>query len=261
MHFGVDGHPTTLQRLKPSCTSLAVIKSAYSFAGDFLAQVFGTTLSQYLRAVRIFLAFVAQCAGSLALLSLAHQASVQEDRFALKCSPLLMCKALSWLAHIGQIRGLADLMVNPLVRALSSTPAPHDRREALPLPLAILAAWESHIVSRLCPPAVGLVLGAFLLCAHCSLRFANALGPSPFHFRHKHLEGFVGRPKPQIRASLLLGQALEATKTESKKHSSRISFCMPDLASLPFHALCPTCKHWYAFAGPYNCPGCQKADS
>ena len=63
-----------------------------------------TTLSQYLRAVRIFLAFVAQCAGSLALLSLAHQASVQEDRFALKCSPLLMCKALSWLAHIGQIR-------------------------------------------------------------------------------------------------------------------------------------------------------------
>ena len=78
------------------------------------------TLAQYLRAVRIFPAFVSQCAGSFSLLSLAHLSdflagcptSVQEDRSTLRCSPLLMCKALFGKASqhlrnagVGTVRG------------------------------------------------------------------------------------------------------------------------------------------------------------
>ena len=51
------------------------------------------------------------------------QTSVQEDRSTLRCSYLLMCKALSWLARIGHIQNLADWRVNPLIRAFSSCTA------------------------------------------------------------------------------------------------------------------------------------------
>ena len=90
-----------------------------------------------------------------------------EDRAALKCSAIMMSKALSWFARIGQISSLLDLMGSPLIKSFAYNPKPHDRQEALPLPLAILAAWEEHIVSPACTPAVGLLLGALLLCAHC----------------------------------------------------------------------------------------------
>ena len=87
----------------------------------------------------------------------------------------MMSKALSWFARIGQISSLLDLMGSPLIK--SYNPKPHDRREALPLPLAILAAWEEHIASPTCTPAVGLLqpkiwrhsenqaLGSLAVCA------------------------------------------------------------------------------------------------
>lgn len=57
---------------------------------------------------------------------------------------------------------------------------PTDRKEAMPLPLAIIAAWERKIAEPDCPPSLALVLGGFLLASHCSLRFGDS---NKFAFR------------------------------------------------------------------------------
>ena len=43
----------------------------------------------------------------------------------------------------------------------------------MPLPLAVLVAWETKIREPTCPPALALLLGGFLLASHCSLRFGD----------------------------------------------------------------------------------------
>ena len=175
----------------------------------------GGTLSQYLRAIRFFLTFVNQCVGNLLRLTLAHlsdfiagcHVSQAEDRTALKCSAIMMSKALSWFARIGQVPSLLDLMGSPLIKSFAYNPKPHDRREALPLPLAMLAAWEEHIVSPACTPAVGLLLGALLLCAHCSLRFGDIERESSrplCRCPHKHFVARVGLPRQPVRDRLAL---------------------------------------------------------
>ena len=193
------------------------------------------------------LTFVNQCVGDLMRLTLAHlsdfiagcHVSQAEDRTALKCSAIMMSKALSWFARIGQIPSLQDLMGSPLIKSFAYNPKPHDRREALPLLLAILAAWEEHIVSPACAPAVGLLLGALLLCAHCSLRFGDTqrIKPSAFSLSAQALRGLCWATKTtcqgqpfaclpfgfrgeDISASwlvkwlALLSQALDATHAE-----------------------------------------------
>ena len=217
--------------------------------------------------------------------------SQAEDRTALKCSAIMMSKALSWFARIGQISSLSDLMGSPLIKSFAYNPKPHDRREALPLPLAILAAWEEHIVSPACTPAVGLLLGALLLCAHCSLRFGDIqrIKPSALSLSAQALRGLCWATKTtsqgqpfaclpfgfrgeDISASwlvkwlALLSQALDATQAEwgDSFVPDFILPCVPNLdshTSPAFRVRCLTCKHWYAFAGPYSCRGSWKAAS
>ena len=43
----------------------------------------------------------------------------------------------------------------------------------MPLPLAVIVAWEMKIREPTCPPALALLLGGFLLASHCSLRFGD----------------------------------------------------------------------------------------
>ena len=65
------------------------------------------------------------------------------------------------------------------------------------MPLAILAAWEEHIVSPACTGVVGLLLGALLLCAHCSLRFGDIqrIKPSALSLSAQALRGLCWATK------------------------------------------------------------------
>ena len=99
--------------------------------------------------------------------------SKTEDCTSVRISPKPMLKALSWLARIGQIHSLIAPLTNPLVRAFASPQQNRERKEALPLPLAVLAAWEQKVCSADCTPSLRLALGSFLLAAHTSMRFGD----------------------------------------------------------------------------------------
>ena len=131
------------------------------------------------------------------------QSSQEEDRPALKCSPKQAVKALSWLARTAQIADLATLLSNTLIRSFSLPCAPQERKEALPLPLATLVAWEQKLLQPDCPASLGLLLGGVLLAAHCSLRFKDLQRiVSPRTARHV-LGHEDNKPGPALRLPAL----------------------------------------------------------
>ena len=140
-----------------------------------------STISQYLKILQTCLVFWQSMLWSPTALSLPQladflqvcQSSQEEDRPALKCSPKQAVEALSWLARTAQIADLATLLSNTLIRSFSLPCAPQERKEALPLPLATLVAWEQKLLQPDCPASLGLLLGGVLLAAHCSLRFKD----------------------------------------------------------------------------------------
>ena len=103
----------------------------------------------------------------------ACDSSKAEDRTSVRISPKPMLKALLWLARIGQIHSLMAPLTNPLVRAFASPQHSHEHKEALPLPLGVLAAWEQKVCSADCTPSLRIALGSFLLAAHTSMRFGD----------------------------------------------------------------------------------------
>ena len=151
--------------------------------GDTLARIAiqsysPNTLSQYIRAIRIFLRGAEHHETppshfTLALMvDLLHECKEgsQQDRGVHKCTPALMIRAIGWLA---QVQNLPALMSNPLIQAFGKPEGPRDRREALPLPLSTIAAWEEKIREPSTPHALRILLGAMLVAAHASLRFAD----------------------------------------------------------------------------------------
>ena len=169
----------------PEASYLAQTAAETSHEDDLLrASLRGyqaSSLQTYIRQIENFLTYLAKSQLSLESLTLpqfldylwACQDSQQEDRQAFKCKPQAALKALSWFHKKGQIASLSHLCLNPLVQAFSKEDGPSDRREAMPLPLAVLVAWETKIREPTCPPALPLLLGGFLLASHCSLRFGD----------------------------------------------------------------------------------------
>ena len=100
-------------------------------------------------------------------------AGQREDRTANICGPRPMLKALSWLQRHAQIPALAPIIQNPLVLAFHASEGPVDRREAIPIPLAVIASWERCVCHDSAPDALRLFLGGLLLAAHASLRFGD----------------------------------------------------------------------------------------
>ena len=97
----------------------------------------------------------------------------QQDRGVHKCTSAVMIRAIGWLARHAQIQSLPALMSNPLIQAFRKPEGPRDRREALPLPLSTIAAWEEKIREPSTTHAIKILLGAMLVTAHASLRFAD----------------------------------------------------------------------------------------
>ena len=72
-----------------------------------------------------------------------------------------------------------ELMMNKLTKSLASPKTPHSRKEAIPIPLAVVVRWEETILDTHTAPPLRLLLGFFLLCIASSLRFGDAQRISP----------------------------------------------------------------------------------
>ena len=109
-----------------------------------------STLQTYFRHIGTFLDYLGTLGGDLESMTLAKlvgflfscSAGQREDRMANICGPRPMLKALSWLQRHAQIPALAPIIQNPLVLAFHASEGPVDRREAIPIPLAVIASWE-----------------------------------------------------------------------------------------------------------------------
>ena len=140
-----------------------------------------SSLQTYLRHIEKFLSYLDKSRISLSELKLpqfldylwACQDSQHEDRHASRCKPANALKALSWFHKKAEIESLRLVCLNPLALAFTKPYGPMDRNEAIPLPLAIVVAWEDKIREPKCPPALALLLGGFLLAVHSSLRFGD----------------------------------------------------------------------------------------
>ena len=140
-----------------------------------------TTLTTYMRCLVSFLDFLAAGGHAFADLTLAEltdylfavQYGQEEDRSSNQTCPRTMLKALSWLQKVAQLEPLRPLLHNPVVMAFHSDSKPTDRREAMPLPLAVIAAWETHVCNPSCSESLRLFLGGLLLATHSSLRFGD----------------------------------------------------------------------------------------
>ena len=98
--------------------------------------------------------------------------SLEEDREVCKIGPRPILKALSWLSRIAEVPALQPLMQASLIRAFLTQPTT-DRKEALPLPMAVVVEWEKYICSPHCPQDLRLFLGGLLLALHGGLRFSD----------------------------------------------------------------------------------------
>ena len=173
-----------IQRL-PDCSILAQTTAQTAHENDLIVAALkgyqASSLQTYLRHIENFLSYLDKSQISLHELTLpqfldylwACQDSQHEDRYASRCKPANALKALSWFYKKAQIDSLRLVCLNPLVLAFTKPDGPTDRNEAIPLPLAIVVAWEDKIREPNCPPALALLLGGFLLAVHSSLRFGD----------------------------------------------------------------------------------------
>ncbi|CAE7275938.1 unnamed protein product [Symbiodinium sp. CCMP2592] len=139
------------------------------------------TLETYLSACRQFIEYLilnslevsSVSVASLGDLLWACNSSLEEDREVCRAGPKPMIKALSWLAKTAGLAQLAAVLSDRLIRTFTAQ-ADMDRREALPLPLAVVVAWELRICQPECPTELCLLLGGFLLALHGKMPDADS---------------------------------------------------------------------------------------
>ena len=157
-----------IQRLH-DCSILAQTTAQTAHEQDLIVAALkgyqASSLQTYLRHIENFLSYLDKSQISLHELTLpqfldylwACQDSQHEDRHASRCKPANALKALSWFHKKAQIDSLRLVCLNPLALAFSKPDGPMDRNEAIPLPLAIVVAWEDKIREPNCPPALALL--------------------------------------------------------------------------------------------------------
>ncbi|CAE7381066.1 unnamed protein product [Symbiodinium pilosum] len=100
--------------------------------------------------------------------------SKRQDRAVHRTSCGAAIKALRWLAKHLQWQALQLCAQNNLVTSYSKQVEAYDKREAVPLPLSLVLAWEQCICRSDAPLTTKLVLGAILVCTRSSIRFGDA---------------------------------------------------------------------------------------
>ena len=161
-------------------SSLANSKYPQALLKKSLEKFTAGTLERYLAAVKQFLDFLGLSNRSVASIDVSFLAdflhacenSLEEDREICKIGPRPILKALSWLGRNADVSALQHLLQASLIRAFLTQPT-SDRKEALPLPLAVVVEWEKYICSPHCPQDLRLFLGGLLLALHGGLRFGD----------------------------------------------------------------------------------------
>ncbi|CAE7397758.1 unnamed protein product, partial [Symbiodinium sp. KB8] len=139
-----------------------------------------STLERYLRIAQQFLSFLEACNIAFHCVTLAAlldylaaaRASRSQDLEIHRISATSAIKALRWFHKLAQWEQLTPAM-QTVITAYSSQSTAKDRKEALPIPMAIIAAWEQRVCDPHTPLSTVLILGAALLAIHASLRFGD----------------------------------------------------------------------------------------
>ena len=141
-----------------------------------------STCSQLFANLRLqFLSFLEACNIAFHCVTLAAlldylaaaRASRSQDLEIHRISATSAIKALRWFHKLAQWEQLTPAMHSPVISAYSSRSTAKDRKEALPIPMAIIAAWEQRVCDPHAPLSTVLNLGAALLAIHASLRFGD----------------------------------------------------------------------------------------
>ena len=112
------------------------------------------------------------------------------------CSGNFTIKALRWWAKLAGIQAL-QIVYAPLIDSFLKTRLSKDRREAPPLPLWLVFAWERRILQSTASDFEVIMLGSFLFIMWAGLRFADSqrLRLDSLVFNHVELRGLIWRSK------------------------------------------------------------------
>ena len=140
-----------------------------------------STLERYLRIANQFLGFLEACDIAFSQVTLAAvldylaaaRASRSQDLEIHRISATSAIKALRWFQKLSQWEQLTPAMQSPVISAYCSQSTAKDRREAMPIPMALISAWEQRVCDPDAPLCTVLCLGAALLATHASLRFGD----------------------------------------------------------------------------------------
>ena len=137
---------------------------------NLLSSVSENTLTRYLASVHKFILVSEELSLDLGSLKQFNIADIllSLHRGDVHISNAL--KALRWAAKAFRLR-LPDLYGGLLLGVESRVLS--DRKEALPLPIFILAAWERFLLSEEGEPGFRLFIGGLLVAANASLRFSD----------------------------------------------------------------------------------------
>lgn len=98
------------------------------------------------------------------------QEAARSDVPSVRIQPPQLLRGLRWLAKTALMQSLMDILNNYLMGSfLKGSGQPKDRKEAIPIPFAILVMWEQAIVSQDTPEWTVLLLGGLLLAVWARL--------------------------------------------------------------------------------------------
>ena len=179
-----------------------------SFAADhkkrLLDSYAATTCFRYFQAVKKFTTVVKSLhmdlgaltesgiADVLTIMRLSKNCDTDRD----VCSGNFTIKALRWWAKLAGIQVL-QIVYAPLIDSFLKTRLSKDRREAPPLPLWLVFAWERRILQSTASDFEIIMLGSFLFIMWAGLRFADSqrLRLDSLVFNHAELRGLIWRSK------------------------------------------------------------------